>query len=146
VSIETRIFGWAEDPEEPVNQLEVIRQRNELQDGLIPFSLVQPFRDGFTTFKDTVYDATNLRLGMSFHHVSQTATETLPDTTHHAETTDFDIVGTWELFNRGTPYQGEVFFGVEGRWDYHTIGPQNIGFGSLGTAGGTANSFSAYNP
>jgi porin len=146
VSIQTRIYGFADDPQDPANQLEIIRQRNMHREGLIPFSLLQPFRDGFTEFKDTIYDATNLRLGMSFHHVSQTASKSMPGTAHHAETTDFDFVGTWELFNQGTPYQGDVVFGVEGRWDYHTIGPQNIGFASLGTAGGTANSFSAYNP
>ena len=116
------------------------------QKGLIPFSLVQPFRNGFTNFKDAVYDTTHLKLGLSFHHLFQGASNVVPGTSDAGTATDMDFVGTWELFNRGTPTQGELGFGVEGRWDYRTIGPQNLGFVSLATAGGTANTFSAYNP
>ena len=61
-------------------------------------------------------------------------------------TTDFDFTGRWALFHRAQPSEGALYFGVEGRWDYGTVGPQDIGFSSIGTAGGTANSYSAYDP
>lgn len=151
VDIETRLTIWHENQDNPEALLHLIDQRNARlaanpQDGLIPFSLLQPFRDGFNEFKSGVYDVIGLRLGMSIHTVGQSAAEVLPGAEDHAWATDFDFVGTWELINQGTPYQGELFFGIEGRWDYNTIGPQNIGFASLGTTGGTANSFSGYYP
>jgi len=147
VSVNQRMAaGWSDDPDDPGNLLERIRIREMQREGLIPFSPIQPIRDGFTAFKDAVYDATYLKLGLSFHHVFQGASDVLPGTDDFATSTDVDFVGAWELFNRGEPTQGQLFFGVEGRWDYGTIGPQNIGFASMGTAGGTANSFADYDP
>lgn len=129
------------------NKLKHIEHRATQTNGLIPFSPIQPIRNGFTAFKDAVYDTTHLKLGLSFHHVFQGASDVLPGTFDDGAATDFDIVGTWELFNRGQPTQGELFFGVEGRWEYdYGIGPQNLGFVSIPSAGGTANSFSEYNP
>jgi len=56
-------------------------------------------------------------------------------------------VGTWEVVHQGTPYQGEIVFGIEGRWEYgYGIGPQNLGFVGLASSGGTANTFSEYKP
>jgi porin len=138
--------GWVESDEDPGNQLLQIEQRRDVRVGLIPFSAIQPLRDGFTAATDAIYEAAYLRLGMSFHSVGQYTTNNIQGTPRHGAATDFDIVGTWELFNRGKPNQGEIFFGVEGRWDYGPIGPQNLGFVSIPTAGGTANSFSAYKP
>ncbi|MEP4365457.1 MAG: carbohydrate porin [Roseibium sp.] len=138
--------GWIEGDQDPGNLLNQIEARREPRTGLIPFSPIQPFRDGFTAATDAIYEAVNLRLGMSFHTVGQYTTNNIQGKPRHGGATDMDIVGTWELFNRGQATQGELFFGVEGRWDYGPIGPQNLGFSSVGAAGGTANSFSAYKP
>ncbi len=138
--------GWVESDEDPENQLARIEARRTPQRGLIPFSPIEPLRNGFTSMTDAIYESVHLRLGLSFHTVGQYTTNNVQGTPRHGGATDTDIVGTWELFNRGTPTQGEVFFGVEGRWDYGPIGPQNIGFVSIASAGGTANSFSAYKP
>lgn len=115
-------------------------------ESLFPVSPLGPLHDGFGAFKQDFYDVTNIMLGLSFHSVFQGATDVLPGTDDFGGATDMDFVGTWELFNRGEPTQGELYFGLEGRWEYGPIGPQNIGFGSLGSAGGTANTFSAYTP
>lgn len=138
--------GWVEGDRDPANLLIEIENRRQERRGLIPFSPIQPLRDGVTTITDTIYETVHLRLGVSFHTVGQYTTNNLPNTPRHGGATDFDFVGTWELFNRGQPAQGEIFFGIEGRWDYGPIGPQNLGFVSAGTSGGTANSFSAYFP
>jgi porin len=139
--------GFADYPEDPGNKLKHIEHRATQTGGLIPFSLVQPVRNGFTNFKDAVYDTTHLKLGLSFHHLFQGVSDVLPGLDDNGAATDMDFVGTWELFNRGTPTQGEVGFGVEARWEYgYGIGPQNLGFANVATAGGTANTFAEYNP
>jgi porin len=134
---------------DPGYQLQVIKERNQRlsdnpENGLIPYSLIQPLRDSFGGFKKELYDNTGLNIGLSMHTVGQLANEVLDGFDNSAIATDFDFVGTWELLNVGAPTQGEVFFGLEGRWDYFTDGPQNLGFANLGTAGGTANTFSRY--
>ncbi len=139
--------GFADGYDDPGVVLQRIRIRAAQQKGLIPWSPIQPVRDGWTHFKDTLYSATYLKLGVSFHHAFQGASEVLPGTRDRGAATDMDFVGTWELFNRGQPTQGEISFGVEGRWQYAPWpGPQNLGFVNIATAGGTANTYSEYNP
>jgi hypothetical protein len=139
--------GFADAPSDPGNQLKRIQNRATQTDGLIPYSPIQPIRDGFTAFKDAVYDATSLKLGLTFHHVFAGASDVLPGTSDNGAATEFDFVGSWELFNRGQPTQGELVFGVEGRWEYgYGIGPEDLGIVSIPSAGGTALFFSEYNP
>ncbi|MEP1930666.1 MAG: carbohydrate porin [Roseibium sp.] len=138
--------GWVEGDQDPDNLLNQIEERRGPRTGLVPFSPIQPFRDGFKSATDAIYEAAHLRLGVSFHTVGQYTTNAVQGQPKHGAATDFDFVGTWELFNRGKPTQGAITFGVEGRWDYGPIGPQNIGFASVGASGGTANSFSSYIP
>jgi hypothetical protein len=139
--------GFGNGYNDPGTVLQRIHIRAKPQKGLIPYSAIQPVRNGFTNFKDAVYDTTHLKLGLSFHHLFQGASDVLPGFDDYGIATDMDFVGTWELFNRGTPTQGEVGFGVEARWEYDTgTGPQNLGFVNMATSGGTANTFSTYNP
>lgn len=138
--------GWVEGDQDPGNLLIQIENRRTPRRGLIPFSPIQPFRDGYSAAMDAIYEAVGLRLGLSFHTVGQYTTNSVPGQPKHGGATDMDFVGTWELFNRGTPFQGEIGFGVEGRWDYGPIGPQNIGFASVASSGGTGNTYSAYFP
>jgi len=138
--------GWVESDQDPGILLNQIEARRGVRKGLIPVSPIQPLRDGYKSAMDAIYEAVGLRLGLSFHTVGQYTTNNVQGTPRHGGATDMDFVGTWELFNRGQPTQGAITFGVEGRWDYGPIGPQNLGFASVGTAGGTANSFSAYKP
>ena len=140
--------GLASTDEDPGVKLQHIESRRiPKQDALIPYSPLQPFRNGIGELKDAIYELTNLRLGVSFHHVFQGVSESVTGTPDNGAATDFDFVGTWEVINQGTPYQGEIFFHIEGRWEYgYGLGPQNLGFVSLKTSGGTANSFSEYDP
>ncbi len=138
--------GWVEGDQDVPNQLQAIENQSQVRNGLIPTSPLQPLRDEIKLLKDEVYDATSIKLGFSFHTTGQLTTDHIQGTPDHGAATDFDFVGTWELFNQGEPTQGELFFGVEGRWRYGQIGPQNLGFVSVGATGGTANTFSEYTP
>ena len=138
--------GFGSSRQDPKNILKDIETRATHKIGLIPFSPLQPFRDRFKDFNDSLYRRAGMKLGLSFHHLFQGASNVLPGTADSGTATDTDITGSWELFRRGQPTMGELMFSVEGRWDYDTVGPQDIGFGSVATAGGTANTFSAYDP
>jgi porin len=135
-----------DNPDDPENQLAWIESRRRDRAGVFEIEPLGGLRRGFTGLSDTIYDKTGLRLGLAFHHVFQWADPVNSGTDNYATTTDFDVNGKWEIFNRDQPNQGNLVFNIEGRWDYGTIGPQNLGFASLGTSGGTANSFSAYDP
>ena len=80
------------------------------------------------------------------NHLFQGLSKALPDNDKAGTATDMDIVGTWELTDRGKPNRGNLYFKIQGRWDYGTTGPQNLGFVSLASQIGTANTFSAYTP
>lgn len=137
--------GHSEGQEDPKTQIAVIEQRTQVRDGVFP-SPIQGFRDEFSAWKDGIYQQTGLKLGFSFHTVFQYADNVIPDTSDTGWATDFDFVGAWELLNRGAPTQGELHFGLEGRWNYGRTGPQTIGLANIGAAGGSANSFEAYSP
>lgn len=128
---------------DPVVQLGQIDARNQRKDGLFK-SPIQPFRDNVLAWKESIYDAANLRLGFAFHTVFQYADDVQPGFDDSGVASDLDILGTWELWNIGQPTQGELVFGIEGRWNYGTTGPQTIGLASIGAAGGSANSFEEY--
>ena len=72
--------GWADSPDDPNNLLARIRARQEPLTGLIPVSPFQSARDRFVALKDELYDATHLKIGLSFHHLFQGATEVLQGT------------------------------------------------------------------
>ena len=133
-------------PTDPENQIREIRQRSQERDALIPVSPLGGIRDVTDKLTDDIYDAVKLELGLSFHHTFQWLTDALPNSERSAATTDMDFIGNWALLNAEKPSQGQLVSHLEGRWDYGTIGPQNLGFVSLGNFIGTANSFSGYDP
>ncbi len=138
--------GFADSLQDPKNILEHAAVRAKKMHGLIPFSPLQPFRDRFRSLNERLSRTAHMKFGLAFHHLFQGASKVRPLTADSGTTTDHDFTGRWAVVHRGLPTQGEFLFGVEGRWDYDTVGPQDIGFGSIGTAGGTANTYSAYTP
>lgn len=130
-------------PNIPEGQIKVIDQRSEPRKSLFR-SPLQPALDGLTAAKKSFYDATNIKLGFALHTTYQYSDSVLDGTDDSGTASDFDFVGTWELLNVGTPTQGSLSFGIEGRWEYGRDGPQNIGFVNIGAAGGSANTFSKY--
>lgn len=144
LSTSTSPFG--EDPEDPSNLIEEVAERRETRQSLFPVAPLGWLRDSTAKGEQAVYDATGLRLGLTFTHLFQGITDALPGTDSWGTTTDMDIVADWELLFRGEPQAGSLYVHAEGRWDYGTTGPQDLGFVNLASAIGTANSFSEYSP
>jgi hypothetical protein len=96
--------------------------------------------------KDDLYEATHIDVGLSLTHLFQWLDESLPGADTWGSQTNLDLPATWELINRGEPTQGQVFFHLQGRWNYGTTSPQTLGTNALGSLGQTANSFDAYQP
>ena len=138
--------GIANAPEDPANLLKDGEERQTQQEALIPVSPLESIRDKLDRGKESLYDATSFRLGFAWTTLFQTISDVRPDADRSGVASDFDIYGTWELVKKGTPTQGQIFFQIEGRWDYGTTGPSTLGLTSLGTLIGTADSFSAYSP
>ena len=134
------------EPTDPSNEIIDIRQRSQERDALIPISPLGFLRKATDGATDAIYDAIKLDLGLSFSHAFQWLTDSLPDQDRWGTATDMDFIARWDVLNAEKPSRGSILFHLEGRWEYGTTGPQNLGFVSLGSAIGTANTFSAYDP
>ena len=136
----------ANAPEDPANILQNIEQRQAQREALLPFSPLEPFRERFNRAKESIYEAISLKLGINSNNLFQAISDGFPGTDRSGVASDVDIIGTWELINRGTPTQGQIFFQFEGRWDYGTTPPSDLGVFSLGSLIRTADSFNSYTP
>jgi len=131
---------------DPSVQLVDIAERRAQRESLLGVSPLKPLYDATEKAKESIYDSTHLNLGLTLNHLFQWASDSLPGEDDWGTATDMDFIGSLALANRGTPTEGKLLFHLEGRWDYGTTGPQEIGFVSLAAAGGTANTFSRYTP
>ncbi len=138
--------SFSSDPEDPGQMLNNIQERRAQREALFQVSPLKPLHDASDQMSDSVYQATHIKLGLTLNHLFQKAADVLPGKDDWGTTTDADLVASWELINRGKANMGQLYFHLEGRWNYGTTGPQTIGFNSLASAGGTANAFSEYNP
>lgn len=137
---------FTDDVNDPENQLRRREQRETERKGLFKLDPFGPLRKWASKSSDDLFDKTDFRLGTAIHHVFQWVDPNITDTPTWATATDFDVIGDAKLFKKGQPYEVKLFFNIEGRWSYGTIGPQTLGFVSAGTSGGTANSFVPYTP
>jgi len=139
--------SFSSDPDDPSNLLRhEIPERRKQRESLLPVSPAKPIHDATGKFKEYMLREFHLDLGLSINHLFQGITEALPDQDKLGTATDLDFIASLGLVLRGKPTQGEILFHLEGRWDYGTRGPQDLGFISLASAGGTANAFSEYTP
>ncbi|WP_191964815.1 carbohydrate porin [Synechococcus sp. RSCCF101] len=134
------------DPSDPSRLLGEIVQRETERNALIPRSPINDLSEATTRLSNGLYNDTGVRLGLNINHASQDLSVALPNQPTGGSTTDLDFILSWDVVNRGTPTVGKIYAHLEGRWDYGTRGPQNLGFQSLGSAIGTANAFSGYEP
>jgi hypothetical protein len=139
-------YGMLDDPDDPQNQLTIIRERRAQKDALFPVSPLQGLHDRTTQGKENLHEKYGLEPGMNSNTLFQWLGDSLPGTDTWGVATTLDLIATWELVNRGKPNQGQIFGQIEGRWDYGTPGPTNLGPTSLGSLGFTANIFAAYTP
>ncbi len=138
------VFG--SDPQDPSNMLNHIKQRRAQVDSLFSVSPLKGLHDTTDTAKNNIYKATSIKVGLTFNHLFQGLTDVLPGRDNWGTTTDADFVASWEILNQGKPTQGQVYFHLEGRWNYGTTGPQTLGFSNLGSQIGTGNAFEEYIP
>ena len=134
------------DPEDPGNFLNDLQERRAQHDSVLPVAPLGWLHDGTGRASDSLYEATHIRMGLTLNHLFQWASDVLPGTDDWGTDTDMDLVASWDLVNRGKPTLGQLYFHLEGRWDYGTTGPQTLGFSNVAAAGGTGNAFSKYTP
>lgn len=134
------------DPNDPGNLLRDIDRQDAEKKALFEVSPLGGLRIRTTRAKEALYNAFGIRTGLAFNSAGQALSNALPRAARSGVATDNDFVAKWELLNKGKPTHGGVYFQLEGRWEYDTTGPQTLGFESLASAIGTANTYSAYNP
>ncbi len=142
----TRRGGLSSDPEDPQNLLPDIQERRAEKDSLLPVSPLYWLHKGTDWGKKSLSDLTGIEFGADVTHLFQGLSEALPGEEQWGTATTSNFFGTWELIARGKPYRGQIVAHGQARWDYGQPGPEELGLASLGSAIGTANTFSEYEP
>lgn len=139
-------YAIANAPEDPANTLETSEQRRSQRDALFDYTILESSRKSFKSATESLYEATSIKLAIISNNLFQTISDGFPDTDRSGVSSDLDVVATWELINKGEPTQGQIFLHMEGRWDYGTTPPADLGDFSLGSITRTADPFNSYTP
>ena len=134
------------NPTESSNLLSSIGERRDQKDSLIPVSPLGTVREGMGEVNEGLYNTFGLKFGMVFTHAFQKVTDALPGQDDVGTATTADFLASWGLIDKGGPYLGQAIAHVQGRRNYGTTGPEALGFNSLGSAIGTADTFDEYQP
>ena len=133
-------------PTEPSKLLTLIDERRAQRDSLFSISPLGPMRDETGILKQDLYDKTGIKLGALFSHVFQGISDSIGDEDKYGTSSVLYLLGSWDLLNKGKSNMGQLLSTVEGRWDYGATGPEDLGTYGLGSAIGTADTFSKYSP
>lgn len=139
-------YAIANAPEDSANRLENSEQRRSQRDALIDYTIFESSRGSFQSATESLYEATSIKLAIISNNLFQTISDSFPGADRSGVSSDLDIVTTWELVNKGDPTQGQIFLHMEGRWDYGTTPPSDLGDISLGSITRTADPFNSYTP
>jgi hypothetical protein len=139
-------FGIANAPEDPANLLEEPAQRRKQRDSLFDYTMFGSSRDAFKGFADSLYKKTSIQLGINSNNLFQHVSDVVPGTDKSGVGSDLDVIARWELVDKGTATMGQVFTHIEGRWDYGTTPPSDIGDNNLRSLIRTADPFNSYTP
>ena len=131
-------------PTDPGALANEISQRLEQTDSIFEASPIGGLRDLTGEAKATLYSSTGINVDAVFTHVFQGATDTVENENNAGTATTLDLLATWDLFDKGEPTQAQLVIHGQYRWDYGTTGPEDIGFVSLASIIGTADTFSEY--
>ena len=105
----------SDSPDDPESLLHSIDHRKTQKSSLISVPALHRAYEATDKGRDKLYEATGLKLGLALTHVFQGLSESpLAEDTTWGTATTFDFLGTWELIDRGGPYQGQLFFQVRG--------------------------------
>ena len=141
--------GMTSDPRDPTIELRRIRERRaeiQTRSALFRRAPLAGLHERIDRAENRFSEATDIKFGTAFNTLLQGLSESLPGQDNFGMATGMTFIGTWELFNKGESNQGELTFGLDGRWDYGTTGPTDLGNLGLGSLGFTANQFAAYTP
>jgi porin len=105
-----------------------------------------PLRAGVLRLENRLEEATDIKFGTAVNHLFQQLSDVIPGADNFGMSSNMTLVGTWDLYNKGCPNQGELTLGIDGRWGYGLPFPADLGPDSLGSLGFTANQFSEYRP
>lgn len=136
----------SESAEDPGVLLSQIEQRRSRKDSVFQVDPLRPLHDGADKWADEIEEATRLKLGAAFNHLFMWLSESPLGDDEYGVASALDLLGTMELANVGEPNQGQLFFQLQGRWQYGPPGPEVLGTENLGSLVGTANTFSEYVP
>lgn len=135
------------DPVVDLRNIKAKRQQTKTPDyALFRRSPLKPLYEAADRGEQRIYESTNINVGAAFNTLAQGLTESLPGEDTYGMVTAMSLIATWDGFNKGASNRGEITCGLEGRWDYSTTGPTELGFLGLGSLGFTANPFAAYTP
>jgi hypothetical protein len=132
--------------DDPEALLQEVSHRRTQWESVFPASPFKSFHEASDARKQKLYEKAHIKLGGVFSHLFMWLSESPLGDEDWGTNSNVDAFGTWEVANRGKPSQGQFFFHVQGRWDYGTTGPEQLGTFSLGSLNGTANTYSAYIP
>ena len=139
--------GLTSDIEDPEVQLRAIRRKREAPtSSLFSSSPLTPIRSTTHELEARVYEATNIKFGTVFNTLLQGLSDEIPGEDDYGMATSMSLIGTWDAYHPTAPTQGQVTFEVQGRWDWGTTSPTDLGPDSLGALTFTANPFEAYTP
>jgi hypothetical protein len=133
-------------PEEPSGLLVGIDERRDQRDSLFPVAPLGWLRDVTGEAKQDLYDATHLQVGAIFTHVFQGISHSIGNEDEYGTATTLELLGALDLIHRDQPTLGQIVAHGQGRWDYDTTGPEELGTNSLGSIIGTADTFASYTP
>jgi len=141
------IHGFlSESPDDPGVLLSEIEKKRSERNAVFPVAPLQPLHDASDKWASDLDATTRLNLGAAFTHLSMWLSESPLGDDEYGSASTVDMLGTWRLANIGEPKQGQLFFHVQGRWEYGPPGPETLGPINLGTLIGTANTFGEYVP
>jgi hypothetical protein len=140
------VDSLTDNPSDPSNILPRIEERDTPMESLFSVSPLGWLREASGQARQDLYDATSLKLGLTIQHVFQGITDALPGQDQWGTASTTDLVAAWDLIDKGEPTVGQLLAHVQGRWDYGTTGPEDLGTFSLASVIGTADAYSAYTP
>jgi hypothetical protein len=136
----------SESPDDPGALLSSIEQGRTEKYSVFPAAPLKRLHDSADRWASKVEEATNLQLGAAFNHLFMWLSESPLGDDEYGVASELSVLGTWKLANVGEPNQGQLFFQLQGRWQYGPPGPEVLGTENLGSLVGTANTFSEYVP
>jgi len=138
--------GLSEGQDDPEALLQEVSLRRTQWNSVFPASPFKSMHEASDARKQRLYEKTHLKLGGVFSHLFMWLSESPLGDDDWGTNSNIDAFGTWEVANRGKPNQGQFFLHFQGRWDYGTLGPEQLATYNLGSLNGSANTYSAYTP